>query len=393
MKGLYRKLALAAALTFISNYSIAFQFEFLWIKDPVHQDMAEFALNCFIKNPSKHRFICEGNDFVDGPKFYQGDVSQLDKLTVSDIREAVTWSDDPVRELRKRKPHKVLLWTFRLIGDECGNYRGGLKDGLRCTTHYGNLQFMHSMESLKDESPIETQKAILDWVEYAYNVALNQKKEAGYNNDNDYCTYFKSDNPSKFQKAMAPQNTDASYQFPCNQSDNTPWQLGTFFALSCWWGSSICSEYTYGNNYLVRKSALGAVLHAIQDSYAKGHTSRGNDKIDRINTFECAPIRQFQLYTEQDHEAHGEADTYPKPSVSCLNLNSDDIDGPVTASAEVIRLFFSNENSGVVRKYLAEHVFKLSKNADLAGVTKLFELEDHQPKEAKKKDRVKAASS
>lgn len=352
--------------------SYAYQFEFIGIKEPVHQDMAEHALRCVALHPKKNKVRCENIDFSASPDFISLNSNGIDKLTAAEIREAVVWSDDPVRELRLKKPHKVLLWAIRLQENKCENLRGGLKDGLRCSTHYGPLQFMHSMDRESGIPARETQEAILDWVEYAYSVALNESKDGKYNNGIDYCSHFDAMKPGRFKNAMLPRDEKGEKEFPCNVQDDTPWKLGTPFAFSCWIGSAVCPEYSYENNYLVRKAALGAVLHAIQDSYAKGHVSRGNDTTKRINTYECAPIIQFQSYAEQDHDKHGKADETPTPSENCLDKNNG-IHGPITASAEVIRLFTQGEKPKVVRDYLATHVFKLPKEANPSGTTQLFE--------------------
>ncbi len=355
----------------LSSHTYAFHFEFLFIKDPVHQEMAEKALRCVAENPQINEMNCENFNVKGTSKRIDFDINEMTELTVDDIQEAITWADDPVRELRKRKFVRALLWTFRLLGDECEGKRGGLKDGLRCSTHYGDFQFMHSMENEDGISAEETQKAILDWIEYSYKVAINKQDSIGFYNDNDYCDFFSVKNQTKFQKAMRPTNSAGISEFPCKVIDDTPWELATPFAFSCTLGSVNCTEYSNGNDFLVRKAALGAVLHAIQDSYAKGHASRGNDVADAINTYECSPIRQFQLYTKQDHDKHGDADKTPTPSNDCLNAEND-IHGPVTASAEVIRLFSQGAESKTVIEYLKEHVYKLADTTYPSGTTNLF---------------------
>ncbi len=363
-----KTLCLLIAVQF-PEIAFAYQFEFLNIKDDVHQRMAEQALLCFTSNPGKHRFSCDGKTFSTAPDVYLGSVNGLNLLTVDDVRRAVVWPDDPVRELSVTKIPRAALWAFRLVVDQCKKYRAGIQDGLRCSSHYGSLQFMHAMEGLKGESAKETQKAILDWSVFAYRVAVNKQDSSGYYNDKDYCEFFAKEPRSKFVNAMSPQDLDGGAQFPCQKKDSSPWQMSTPFALSCTWGSATCAEYTYGNNFIVRKAALGAILHVIQDSYAKGHASRGNDVA--INTYECAAIRQFQVYTEQDHERHAQADTYPYPSTACISGEAD-VDGPVTASAEVIRMFFANEDESKLRAYLADHVFKLADDLKEAGATDFF---------------------
>lgn len=370
---MYKALGMILFAALFSNGAYAFQFEFLLIKDPVHQNMSERALKCVILHENENEINCETLVVSEASKSISIDVNGMEELTVSDIREAVIWADDPVREVRLRKPHKVALWLFRLLENKCEDLKGGLKDGLRCSTHYGNLQFMHSMESKKGISADKTQKAILDWIEYSYSVALNESEGEKYFNDIDYCEYFeKNIEDGLFKDSMLPVDEEGNKLFPCNEIDDTPWQLGTLFSFSCWFGSAVCSEYSFGNNFLTRKAALGAVLHAVQDSYAKGHVSRGNDVKEHLNVYECAPIVQFQEYGAQNHDKHTEADTIPEVSPSCSDKNND-IHGPVTASAEIIRLFIQKEKPNKIREYLQSHVFKLADTTLPSGSTKLFE--------------------
>ncbi|WP_340677122.1 hypothetical protein [Paraglaciecola sp.] len=370
---IWKKLAFLATLVFFGNVH-AFQFEFLFIKDPVHQDMAEKALKCVALHPDANEINCESIDVSAAPEYINLDINGMTTLSVADIRESVVWADDPVRELRKRKLHKSLLWVFRLLANECKDLRDGLKDGLRCSTHYGPLQFMHAMESVEQRPAKDTQKTILDWIEYSYKVAVNTADATGYFNDKDYCSHFEMQEDSAFKNAMFPQDASGNALFPCNQHDDTPWQLGTVFSFSCWFGSVVCSEYSFGNNYVARKAALGAILHAIQDSYSKGHTSRGGDSEEAINRYECSAIDQFQLYTEQNHDKHTEADTAPKDVSAVCFLENEDIHGPIRASAEIIRLFKQGEAADKVVSYLSKHVFLLTNDAKKSGSTELFKM-------------------
>ena len=104
-------LVLLLTLIFFAN-AHAFQFEFLHIKDPVHQEMAEKALKCVALHPDENEINCESIDVSDAPEYINLDINRVAKLSVSDILESVVWSDDPVRELRIRKPHKSLLAEY-----------------------------------------------------------------------------------------------------------------------------------------------------------------------------------------------------------------------------------------------------------------------------------------
>lgn len=364
---------LVALLSLTVTSAHAYTFRFMLQKEPIHTDMAIKAWQCVMEHPDANEFDCD--NYIPSEKLPNELVVNNNPLTLnqSDIYYASIWADDPVRELQKRKLHKVALWTFRLIGDKCADLKDGLPDGVRCTAHYGNMQFMHSMEHESNLSPKETQQAILDWAEFSYKVALNEKDANGdYFTEQKHCEYFNEENPSKFQKSMLPGGPTG---FPCDDGDTEiPWTLGTIFSFNCWLRSSTCWEYSGLNDPRTRKAALGAILHMIQDSYAKGHTSRGNDVQAAINTMECAPIEQFQNYSIQNHETHSEGDKYPILSDNCA---SSEIHGPVTATAEIIRLFSQDKSPAVVKQYLADHVFVLAADDKLrgAGATDLMTTE------------------
>lgn len=353
----------------------AYTFKFLGQKEPVHTDMALKAWKCVVEHPDENEFDCDSYTSQKGlSKSLKANVNPL-VFDQDDIYYAVIWADDPVRELQKKKLHKAALWTFRLLGDKCADLKNGLPDGVRCTAHYGNMQFLHSMEGTSDLPAEQTQQAILDWLTFAYKVAINQKDAEGiYFTEQKHCEYFDVDTPSRFQKSMIPAGPDG---FPCGDGDTKrPWTLGTIFSFNCWVRSEMCWEYSGVNDPRTRKAALGAIMHAVQDSYAKGHTSRGNDSMELVNKIECSPIEQFQNYSIQNHDIHGEGDRPPTLGDSCF-VAENPIHGPVTATAEILRLFSQSVSPSKLRKYLADHVFLLAENEKLknSGTTELMKAE------------------
>lgn len=351
---------------------LAFTFEFIGIKDPVHTDMAIQALNCAVTYPDDDSVNCETLDSPkQSPTLHKSAVNPI-TVTEDDIYYGVIWADDPLRELRKRKLHRVLLWTFRLTFDQCKDLQSGLPDGIRCTAHYGNMQFMHAMEGENAAPASKTQEAILDWIEFAYKVALNDTLDNSQHfRTTLHCDYFNAESPSKLQQSMIPNGVN---RFPCGELER-PWTVGTIFSFNCWFRSETCLEFTHENAKTTRIAALGAILHTIQDSFAKGHTSRGNDSLALLNQIECAPIAQFQNYKDQDHDTHGDADEMPLTySETCFNADGSlpSIHGPITASAQVLRIFKNHADPAKLRQYLKEHVFVLTDDAKPAGSTDLM---------------------
>lgn len=353
----------------------AYTFQFMLMKDPVHTDMSIKAWQCVMEYPDTNGFDCDNYTPKEGlPETLTINANQL-TIDKSDIYYASIWADDPIRELRKRKFHRAILWTIRLVGDKCRNLKDGLPDGLRCTAHYGSMQFMHAMESENQLPAMQTHAAILEWLRFAYEVASNKQNASGKHfTEQKHCDYFNVDSPSKFQQSMLPRGASG---FPCSDDMERPWSVGTIFSFNCWFRSESCWEYTGTNHPMVRKAALGAILHAVQDSYAQGHTSRGNTSEELINQIDCAPIEQFQNYSLQNHDQHGKADKTPTLGPSCLE-DGNPIHGPVTASAEILRLFSQNATPDEVLNYLTNHVFVLAANnkLKLAGTSVLMRKND-----------------
>ncbi|MEX0902290.1 MAG: hypothetical protein WDZ76_06135 [Pseudohongiellaceae bacterium] len=349
----------------------AYEFRYLLQRDAVHTWMAAQALRCAAAAETWKDIVdCEDQNLESAPAvlYAAAPAGNTLTLTVSDVEKAVIWPDDPVRELRWYKLYRIGLWSWRLAVDNCGRRIEGIHKGLRCSSHYGPMQFLHAMESERELAAADTKEAILDWIQYAYSVAGNDSGDSGFNNDLPYCATINQvyGRDSKFAKAMMPYGDTG---FPCVK-DGPPWRMSTPFSFSCIIRSSSCWETITPNDEGIRLAALGAVLHVIQDSYAKGHTSRGNDTADSVALFECNPIKQFQLYGEQDHDVHRSADKFPKRMVGC---GDEAVDGPVTASAKILKLYAAGAPWSDVDIYLRQRVFLLDAQKNHpAGTTELM---------------------
>lgn len=363
---------LVAFLLFSSSRVFSYEFEFLGMGSPVHDQLTEKALRCIMENENDVFTNCESFRPTNNKRALKVDVYGMKELAVDDLVLAARWSDDPVRELRGYKLLKVPLWGAQMRYVKCKGSREGLKDGLRCSSHYGPAQFLHSMEGQLNKSPEVTRNAILDWVEFSYQVAVNAKVAGKHFVEEEYCSYFSGlDDDKYFKRIMYPGDGN---DFPCNQDDETPWRVSTPFSFSCSVGVYNCTEWNGVNDMRVRRAALGAILHAIQDSFSQGHASRVGENTDSVNKYSCAPIKQFQVYGEQDSEKHTDSDVKASPSDNCLSpsLNQGGVHGPITASAHVIRLFKNKSPAKDVRDYLARHVFVVNDGALLAGSTEYF---------------------
>lgn len=369
----YLGFSVAVVLAFsTTSISQAYEFEFLGMGSPIHDKLTETALRCIIENESESFTNCENFQPLTPKKRLAVNVFGMKQLSVDDLVYAVRWPDDPVRELRGYKLLKMPVWGTHMRYAKCEGKRDGLKDGLRCSSHYGPAQFLHAMEGENQKSPYDTRDAILDWTQFAYQIALNKQANGKHFSELDYCDFFSKLPADKyFKEVMYPDNGNA---FPCNEYDDTPWTVSTPFAFSCSIGTYNCTEWNSPNDIRVRNAALGAVLHVIQDSYAKGHTLRGSESNKTITNYNCSEIKQFQVYGKQDTDKHKMADSDASPSSNCLSpsLSANNIHGPITASAHVIRLFKEKADPKSLRKYLASHVFVLAKDATPADSTDYF---------------------
>jgi hypothetical protein len=112
---------------------------------------------------------------------------------------------------------------------------------------------------------------------------------------------------------------------------------------------------------VLKRKAAGAILHVIQDSFARGHTFRpavtGKDACAaRIS---CTPIAAFNDYAQQSSKKHGKADASPLWDASCF-ADARNVDDPITAGAKVIHMLEGgdpNDAADRVWEYLSKRVF------------------------------------
>ena len=146
-------------------------------------------------------------------------------------------------------------------------------------THFGDLQYLHAMAFADGVPAAITQQQILQWAEFAWNVASGATPIA---------TKLRSiDNPT----------VQSSFGY-------TDWSIQELLTL----GSP-------GLRAHIKDVAFGSLLHMVQDSFANGHTRREASDPDRncaIGEWRMeAPglILEFHAYNRQDGDLHAEADS------------------------------------------------------------------------------------
>lgn len=144
-------------------------------------------------------------------------------------------------------------------------------------SHFGDLQFLHSMASADGEDPVETRNKILGWAEMIWGVVRGNYRLETWMKDID---------------------------LPAVQQ---------YFGGSGW---RIQELYTLGDGSLrlyVADVAFGSLLHMVEDSFAAGHVER----MEPANNAQCpggaqrapGPIVEFHSYLHQSTKGHAAADT------------------------------------------------------------------------------------
>ncbi len=210
------------------------------------------------------------------------------------ILAGVRWNDDPPFEFlnnQGRYPgcksgNVIRLTTYpecwaRVFSD--GKKKAEKNEVINRTTapillrsHFGDLQFFHSMASEDKESAIETQRKILMWAELTWNIAT---------------------------KKMGPGDIIA-------QADN-PVAQQVFLGH----GWSVQDLFAQGNPHIRKPKyladvAFGSLLHMVEDSFSRAHVERQlpvagkvcGDMAEQVKA--PGKIAEFHSYRNQDPESH-----------------------------------------------------------------------------------------
>lgn len=145
-------------------------------------------------------------------------------------------------------------------------------------SHFGDLQFIHAMASTDGEPAAVTKEKVMAWAEFTWGVATGR------------------------------------FGLDAKVRDATPELLKQVFESAGW---TVQDLFTLGNPALrrqIKEVALGSLLHMIEDSFAGGHTERGepiNGKTCNGNSSHSQPgaVRQFHSYGKQDPAKHAEYDS------------------------------------------------------------------------------------
>lgn len=188
-----------------------------------------------------------------------------------ELIRGVFWNDDPNCLLFENDLYNNMKFGWGLeFGLEFKQAEMGKTDPTNLTyrSHFGNLQFVHSMGALNHELPSETLRKIKLWLQTMYLVY------SGLNN-------------------VTPDTSVKTTELKEFFNDNNGHEKTTFKSL-------LMGETTRFDEPFIQWRALGSCLHVIQDSFARGHCRQDDDGTGSILNFHC--------YNGQDHAAHSHYD-------------------------------------------------------------------------------------
>lgn len=210
----------------------------------------------------------------------------------------------------------------------------GVGDGLLERSHFGDLQFMHAMAAADGERAEVTQARMLDWAQFAYQVATGS-----------------IDQTTRLDRVPIP-SVRAYFQGDAVLASKSIEQL-------------------FKDRRHVKRAMAGVLLHMVQDSYAGGHAERELLEVrgpDGAPRFARGRILRFHSYANQDSGLHGADDRWPS------GLPAHGIEGdtnPIGVGARLLQFIYSRDGEGEswenVHAYLRDIVFAISDPDALSG--------------------------
>jgi hypothetical protein len=295
------------------------------ISQTVHEDITDAALKCAAQRRAQSVLNTTPciNSTDESPRHQIG--NKYDPL----IR-GVWWNDDPNQHLFGVHYATWAIWMndAQGIARKQRNWLGRrttLTSGykMQYRSHYGDLQFLHAMANNDGEAPKEIQQRIIDWMEFAYAIAIGQ---------------------------VEPDTTMGDLDFRVARN---------YFTRQSGWTVNhlLAPNFTLGKA-TIPKVALGSLLHVVQDSYSKAHVQRS------YRASAACPsggISEFHAYNHQNSDKHASADT----RASWLtDTDFTPLQNPVEQSARLINMVSEKADwKTAVEPYLRSVTFCLSDGA------------------------------
>lgn len=245
--------------------------------EPVHEEITNRSYGC-----DADANVCNGDRATFAP---------------ASVLAGVRWNDDPPFRMTGgtakgfnckttetiRFETQPVCWATLFRDANSSAAKGkefGPGDAMLYRTHFGDLQFLHSMASRNGERASATKDKMLNWFEFTWRAARGE-----YTLD----TRLKDIQNPSIQAAFG----------------RGEWRMLDLYTL----GSAA------GLRRQLKDVAFGSMLHTVQDSFAGGHVEReessGTRKCSTGSVSVDAPgdILAFHAYNHQDHKLHAAADS------------------------------------------------------------------------------------
>lgn len=213
------------------------------------------------------------------------------------VLAGVRWNDDPPFRMTSRQSRSSKCktqetirfetqpgcWVALFLDANKGAAKGdvyGPDHAMLYRSHFGDLQYLHSMASGDGESAEATKAKLMGWFEFTWRASRGE-----YTLD----TRLKSIENPTIQSAYG----------------HGEWRLLELYTLGA----------SGGLRRYVNDVAFGSLLHTLQDSYAAGHVDReestgtGECQVRNLSVASPGGILEFHAYNHQSHKRHAEADS------------------------------------------------------------------------------------
>lgn len=310
--------------------------------EPVHEEITERIYGC-------------SEDWGDKPRCAKK------KFAPKAVLDGARWNDNPPFMLKEKfilpngkeikstctnetikLPRKFDCWVevFNTSSDVVNKRYFTNRNGVMLNrSHFGDMQFLHSMASRVGDRTRYTKFAIMMWAEFAYKVAMGEIQGS---------TMLKDVPISGFSRF-----------FPGHEAT-----VENLFLMG---------DTTYRGSSL-KNFAFGTLLHMVQDSFTESHVSRdlstqGTPCACKFINSSAAKIEKFLVYSAQDSHKHKAEDVYDALRRDVKKYTPNLIDVGI-----VLRKLYEEDNSSweVVKQYLDECVYVL-KDSDAEADAGNFE--------------------
>lgn len=304
------------------------------IKAPVHEEITQLGFGCpasrarlaadrlcgSANEPYANPFVIYGVRWNDVPPFKledgEGQCSLYGKRCKTS--ETIRLATQPVCWYCLFDNASKTVANKPIVG--CGAARNQSRGNLMTRSHFGDLQFLHSMASTRGEPALKTQKQVVDWLEFAWKVGSREIK------------------PNEKLRDIT--IAAIAERFSCS-----PWTVAEMYILG-----QMTSDH--GLAPKINQIAFGSLLHTVQDSFAAGHTEREGKRPNEQcgeTGFRMPPrIVEFHNYSAQDGTLHDHEDS----RTAMVAGARDDWPLAVEATKNLASLFEDRADWEAVKSYI-----------------------------------------